>query len=336
MKKRPFIVSFLFLTIAFFISQCTGSESPSTADILSKAPFKGLTDSIKQFPDQVELFLSRGLLLSQNNLHLLANADYKKAWELQPSEGIALEYASSLLLINKSDEAILFLKNCQVKYPSNPEFSRRLSEVYASTGKKEEALNEYEKMIARDSLDFMAWYEKGLLLQRLKDTTAAIKAFEYSYRIQPINYTGLALANLYSYQRNPKLLAICDDILRRDSTGEVIDALFIKGAYYADTKDYQKALSLLDACIRIDWKFLDAHLEKGQVWFDQKEYEKALDAYKMAATVTNTNPDAYFWMGRCYEALNDKVQARENYQRAVSLDKTFYEAEQRLDRLDEK
>ncbi|MBL0134083.1 MAG: tetratricopeptide repeat protein [Chitinophagaceae bacterium] len=87
-------------------------------------------------------------------------------------------------------------------------------------------------------------------------------------------------------------------------------------------------MPLLDLCIKIDWKFLDAHLEKGQIWFDQKEYNKALEAYRMAATVTNTNPDAYFWMGRCYEALKDKEQARENYERALSLDKSFYQAEE--------
>ena len=56
----------------------------------------------------------------------------------------------------------------------------------------------------------------------------------------------------------------------------------------------------------------------------------------MAATVTNTNPDAYFWMGRCYEALKDKEQARENYERALSLDKSFYQAEDGLERLGEK
>lgn len=336
MKKKPFFASFLFIVSAFLFSQCTGGDTPSASAILSKPPYKSLTDSIRDFPDKVELYLSRGLLLSQNNQHQLANPDYLKAWQLQPSEGVALEYASNLLLINKADDAILFLKDCQVKFPATLEFSRRLSEVYAGMGRRKEALAEYEKMIAQDSLDFMAWYEKGLLLQRLEDTAAAISALERSYRIQPLNYSGLALANLYSYQKNPKLLAICDDILSRDSTGEVIDAIFLKGVYYADTKQYNKAMPLLDLCIKIDWKFLDAHLEKGQIWFDQKEYNKALEAYRMAATVTNTNPDAYFWMGRCYEALKDKEQARENYERALSLDKSFYQAEDGLERLGEK
>ncbi|MHA4847038.1 tetratricopeptide repeat protein, partial [Flavitalea antarctica] len=46
-----------------------------------------------------------------------------------------------------------------------------------------------------------------------------------------------------------------------------------------------------------------------------------------------TNADGYFWIGRCYEAMNDNDKAVENYQRALSLDRTFREAGDRIKRL---
>ena len=47
-------------------------------------------------------------------------------------------------------------------------------------------------------------------------------------------------------------------------------------------------------------------------------------------TVSNTNADGYFWIGRCYESKGDKKKAIENYERALSLDKNFPEAARRL------
>lgn len=323
------------IVILFFIlvqAGCSDNKTGSTK-ILSTAPYAVWSDSIRQFPDNPRYYLERGLLLSQNDKHEIATADYKKAWEISSDEGVALEYTSNLLLVNKTEEALLFLHECRKKFPANKEFSRRISEIYAQTGKRKEALAEYDKMIEQDSLNFMALYEKGLLLLRLKDTSEALASLLKSYALQPINYTGLAIAGIYSEKKDPRIIGICNDILAKDSTGEMVDALLLKGIYYSDTKEYTTALKLFDECIKRDWKFTEAHIEKGIAWFDQKEYNNALDAFKMAATVSATNADTYYWMGRCFEALHDKQQAKENYERALSLNRELVEAEYGLERL---
>jgi tetratricopeptide (TPR) repeat protein len=53
----------------------------------------------------------------------------------------------------------------------------------------------------------------------------------------------------------------------------------------------------------------------------------------MAATVANANPDAWYWMGRCYEVLGKKDLALVNYQRALAIDKKFEEAKEGIDRV---
>ncbi len=332
MKKGLLIIIPLVLIFISLQTGCSVNES-DTQKILSHPPYDALSDSIRQFPDNPRYYLERGLLLSQNNKHEIATVDYKKAWELSSDEGVALEYASNLLLLNRTNEALLFLNDCRKKFPANIEFGRRISEVYAQTGRRKEALAEYDKMIEQDSLNFMAWYERGLLLVRLRDTVAALQSLQRSYTIQPINYTGLAMANIYSNQKDPLVVAICDDMLKKDSTGQMVDALLLKGIYYSDTKQYNTALSLFEECIKRDWKFTQAYIEKGIVLFDQKQYTKALEVFKMGATVSNTNADTYFWLGRCYEELKDKEQAEENFERALSLDRDLVEAEDGIERL---
>jgi tetratricopeptide (TPR) repeat protein len=330
MIQRWKTIGYCFL--ALLIAGCGPDKPNETANLLSKPPYAGLTDSIKAAPQNAGLYLARATRLSQNNQHELATADYEKAWTLAPDEGTALQYISNLMLVDQPANAVKLLKQCIEKYPDNTTFRRRLSEVFAQVGNSEEALDQYNQLLAKDSLDFETWYEKGNLLMQLRDTSAAIQAMERSYSLQPINYTGLALANLYAATRNPKTVVICDALIARDTTF-INDATFLKGTYYSDTKQYAAALEQFEDCIKRNWKFTDAYIEKGIIQYDLKQAAKALETFRMAATVSNTSADAYYWMGRCYEALHQPEEALQNYQRALSLDKELVEARDGIRRL---
>lgn len=301
--------------------------------ILTSPPYAGLTDSIEQFPDDPALYLQRAVMLSQHNRHEIATADYKKSWELKPDPNTALEYISNLLTTDRVDEAVAMLEQGTKQYPENPEFSRRLSEVYFHMGKSRQALEQYNSILEKDSTDFEIWYDKGILLAQMKDTAAAIEALEKSFSIQPINYSGLALATLYVSLKNPRALEICDLLLRTDTAAQQTEPIFMKGVYYSETKNYNKALQQFDECIKRDWKMTDAYIEKGIVLFEQKKNKEALEIFKLASTVSNTNADAYFWMGRSHETLGNKKEAITNYQRAISLDRNFEEAWEAIQRL---
>ena len=47
---------------------------------------------------------------------------------------------------------------------------RRLSEIYEQINEPTRALAQYDELLAHDSLNFEAWYNKGILLSRLRDT----------------------------------------------------------------------------------------------------------------------------------------------------------------------
>jgi tetratricopeptide (TPR) repeat protein len=300
---------------------------------LGAAPFAGLTDSIGRFPDNADLYLKRAALLSQNNLHELASPDYKKAWEITADDNVALAYVSNLILAGNLPEAIELLNECAAKFPENTEFFRRLGEVYLQQGQPRKALAQYDHIIEKDSSNFEAWFDRGTLLARLKDTNAAIVSLETSFSLLPINYTGIALANLYVTRKDPRALEVCNILLSKDSSGIQTEPLYMKGVYFSEIKDYDNALQQFDECIRRDWKMTDAYIEKGIIMFERKNYPEALKIFSMAATVSNTDADAYYWMGRCFESTGDKEQAVLNYERAFALDQSFSEAREALKRL---
>lgn len=302
-------------------------------DVLKSPPFVTITDSISQFPDNASLYLRRAELLTEKELHEMAYSDYNKAWQLKPDEETASLYASNLFLAGKENEAIKFLELCLKKFPANSEFSRRLSEAYLQSGRSKEALAEYNIMLKQDSGNFEIWYEKGILLAQLRDTTGAVYSLEKAYKLQPLQSYGVALANLYAETRNNNVIPLCDELIQKDSAHELTDAIFIKGIYYTNVKQKDKALEQFENCIRHDWKFTEAYIEKGIIFYEDKNIDEALKTFALAAKVSNTYPDAYFWMGRCFETIGKKEEARDNYHRALALDRSFSEAKKGLQRL---
>jgi tetratricopeptide (TPR) repeat protein len=321
--------------MVFFVFGCqtaTKKNSRATA-ILERPPFAALTDSIRLFPDNVELYSARAQLLSRNNFHEAASADYKKAWELAPGESTAIQYASNLSITDRPAEELRLLQECIRKFPASGELKRMLGEAYDQSGKTKDALRLYDSVIKNDPADYEAWYEKGMLLEKLKDTAQAIEALQTAYNYQPVNTYALELAHIYAETNNELAVKLCNLVISKDSAMELTDPFFIKGIYYSNTKQYEPAVAQFDSCIRRDWKFTEAYIEKGIVLFNQKNYDVAMNTFRLAATVSNTYPDAYYWIGRCYEVIHKKEEAIEYYERAVSLDKNFIEAKEAIRRL---
>jgi pentatricopeptide repeat protein len=316
-----------------FISGCHNHQSGDKNDVLKIAPFAALTDSIAQFSKDAALYLKRAELLTQNNLHELASDDFKKSWELEPTEKTALQYASNLSITNRAIEDEKLLTDCISKYPANGEFKRLLSDLYVQAGRPSKAIALFDEMIKNDSTDADAWYEKGRLLEQSHDTLNAILALNHAFALQPTTTYTLELANIYAESKNARSLTLCDELIGRDSAHELTDPFFIKGIYYSNSKQYDDAIIQFDSCIGRDWKSTDAYIEKGIAFFKQRNYDNAMNTFRTAASVSFNSPDAYFWIGRCYEAINKKPEAAEYYQKAILLDKDFTEAREALKRV---
>ncbi|HEV2480337.1 MAG TPA: tetratricopeptide repeat protein [Puia sp.] len=327
----------LFLA-TLLITGCNSHDNKKEdeqAAILRQPPFAPLTDSLETAKGDMAagIYFRRGELLARSNHHELAADDYRHSWELAPEERTGFRYASTLSIIGQITPAVQLLQDCEKRFPGNAAFPSMLADLYQQAGRNKEALGIYDDLLHRDSLNNDAWYEKGLLLEKILDTPGAINALKKAYALQPVNTYGLELAHLYAESRNPVSLSICDDVLRKDSSHESIDPLFIKGIYYSNTAQYKKAIVQFDSCIGRDWKFTDAYLEKGIALYKQDRYDSAMTAFLMTVKVSDTYPDGYYWVGRCYEATGHKDQAILYYRQALALDKDFTEAADHIKRL---
>jgi tetratricopeptide (TPR) repeat protein len=223
--------------------------------------------------------------------------------------------------------------------PTNRNYVFRLADELQNEGKYREAIQVLDSMNIQkeDSVNLPFYFDflfkRSELLELAGDTTEAIKTLELFVVPGELTQAGLRLTNLYAQTKNPKTVSLCDAMKKNDKSGKDPNPDYLKGIYYSNTGDYEKALLQYDECILKDYNFLDAHMEKGRVLYKQKKINEALKAFELTLTLSNAYAEAFFWKAKCLEALGQMQEAKLNYQRAYGLDKTLIEAKEASERI---
>lgn len=328
------VVNTLLLSSVIFIASCKDDEPASPfADILTQPPYTKLTDSIQNQPNRSELYFRRAILLNQNNFPEPALADFKKAWSLDKQEDYALG-AANLLLAKNKDEAIDFINDALKDLPDNLLLQLSLAHAYDEQNKTDEALAVCNDILKKQPAFVSALILQSDLLQKKGDGNAAAVSLENALRAVPGNIEiANKLAYLYAENKNPKVLSLADSLIAKDTLKIYPEPLYIKGIYYSNTGEKEKAIQAFNETIRLSYNYLNAYIEKGKIYFDQKKIAEALKTFELANTISPAFPDAYYWIGKCQEAQGQKEDAKLSYEKAYSLDKTFTEAKEAADKI---
>ena len=334
MKRIAKIISPAVILMTL-ISSCNdkGTDSPFT-DILEKEPYANLTDSIRNEPDNDGIYFRRAVLLNSNNLPEPALEDFKKAWSLKKDERYAYGF-SNLLLDKKPDSAIQFLNDAIKELPNSFLLHLTLARSYDANGKTKNALDLVNKILQSNPEQVDLMKMKAGLLGKKGNNTEAIAILEKAYSLTPydieLNYE---LAFKYAESKNSRVIQLCDSLIKVDTLNLHAEPYYYKGIYFSNMNDKAKALSLFVEALQHDYYYLNAYIEKARVLYDQKKFADALKTVKLANTISATFPDAYYWMGKCNEAMGNLAEAKLNYLRAVGLDDTFTEAKEAADKLE--
>ena len=332
--KRLAKITIVLISWLILISSCTDKTTNSPFDdILTKPPFSGLTDSIKKEPANDELYFRRAVLLNSNELAEPALADFKKAWSLKKEEKYAVGI-SNLLLDKNPDTAILYLEAALKELPKSFLLQLTLARSLFALNKTAEALKICNDILQKnpDQVDMLKL--KAELLDKTGNTTEAIGILERAYQFTPYNIDlNYELAYKYAENKNAKVIALCDSLIRIDTLGHHAEPYYYKGIYFSNINDKSTALDLFGKAIQHDFNYLNAYIEKGKVQLSLKKVTAALATFQLANTISPQFPDAYYWIAKCQEELGQKDEARLNYQRAYGLDNTFTEAKEAGDKL---
>jgi tetratricopeptide (TPR) repeat protein len=340
-KCYSFAAMQLFSKIAFPISalliliiSCGDKKEPSPFEnILAQAPYKIYTDSINQFPTNDLLHFNRAVLLNSNNQPEAALADFEQAWAIAKKEQYAVGVATLLSAI-KNDKAISFIQLALKELPESNLLRIALARNLNDKGSTEEALQVCNEVLAQNSQQVDIIKIKAALLDKKGQAAESIRILAQAYQLTPydieLNYE---LAYKYAEQKNALVLRLCDSLIKIDTANRHAEPAYYKGIYYSNIGNKQAAIEQFNKALQNDYYYLNAYIEKSRILFEQKKYEEALKVVEKANTLSPDFADAWYWMGKCKEALNRKTEALTDYQSAYALDKTFVDAKEALDAL---
>jgi tetratricopeptide (TPR) repeat protein len=333
MLTRFFALPFV-ITCIFFLASCNQDNKDVSPyeELVSAPPYATLTDSIHRFPDQSLLYYKRGVLLLNNSNLPPALADFKKAWSLEKKESYAIG-TSTVLLEGKPDSAISFLDGSLKLFPNSIPLQLNLAEAYSKDHKNADAIAVCDKILAHDPAQLDALQLKSGVQDVDSNTLGSIKTLEQAYHYYPANEeVCFGLAFKYAQAKNPATIRLCDSIIHVMKEKKA-EPFYFKGLYFANTGNSQQALALFNQAIIQDYGFIDAYMDKGKIYFDAKKYNEAAKVYELLLTISPGYADAYFWLGKSQEALGQKDEAKQNYERAYGLDKGLGEAKERAGKL---
>ncbi len=323
----------LSLAILFLEACNNGHNDSPFEEILSQQPYASLSDSIKQQPGNDELYFRRAVLLNKNNFPEPAFADFQKAWSLHKNEKYAFAI-SNLWKEKRPDSAIIFLNTALKNLPQSYLLRLTLARSYDAINKTIDALKICDQLLTTYPNQTEVLLLQSELLDKRGDTVRSVIPLEKAYHAAPGNLEiGLRLAYKYAETKNPKVLALCDTLIRRDSLKLHADPYYVMGDYYANINEKGKAIQMFEETIRHNYNYLNAYIEKGKILLEQKKIKEAYKVFKLSNTIDPSFPDAYYYMGTCEEAQGQKAEAKLSYEKAYTLDKTFTDAKDAADRL---
>jgi len=225
------------------------------------------------------------------------------------------------------------LRDLVAQYPDSLLLYENLIQYFRENGNYSQAIAETWYALKRDSSNGRLLYMNAILLSENEDTLQAIRAWEKVVDSDPQPENVLSLGSLYALTKNPMALTMADALLLAPKANARVKALFIKGLYYSTAGDKTQAIDFFNKCLSLDYSFLFAYREKAIALYDTGKYLDALKVLELSLAIKQTNEEAYYWMGRCFEKLGKKEEAIQNYQLALQIDKEYIEAKDALGKL---
>jgi tetratricopeptide (TPR) repeat protein len=179
--------------------------------------------------------------------------------------------------------------NTRAKEENNPEQYWSLANEQMNTGKYQEAIVNYDKVIALAPEFGRSYLNRGFCFQK----------------------TGLSGAALIDYNKFISLEP-------NDPYG-----YFYRAWLHHSQEDYSEAISDFDNYLKLKPEDAEGYSSRGWAKYYNKDYMGALSDFNKQIELDESNPIAYYNRGSAKSELNDHYGAISDYKKAIELDKTF-------------
>ncbi len=264
-----------------------------------------------------------------------AEARFKRALLLFNAEKFdrAMEDFQDLLQRKDTETQAVFFKGQQINGRFHTDAITTMqsdiqSELYNYLGLSAMHLNQLSKARAYfDSAIFVnpqypdAFNNRGILREKLSDTTGALQDYQEALQLQPSHEN--ALHNLTYLARKSSRQEIVQKVVDQTVESEASAAsYFQRGLVWQEQGQYQEALNDLNQALSLEASVPEYYLQRGFVKEKLTDTLGALQDYTAALRLDPLLEKAYSNRGNVYFKIEDMEKAVEDYNNALQLNPT--------------
>jgi tetratricopeptide (TPR) repeat protein len=274
----------------------------------------------KQQAPTAELFFALGRARERKGDILLAQKDFRRAVDLDPSSIDALQALARVLAAQgRWEKSLELLSRARVAAPDSPDILRKFAAASLHAGQAAKAVDAAQQLVKLRADEPEALYLLGVAQLQAGDTDEARSAIEKYTKLRPEDPLAfLALGMAETGLRD--FTAAREDFeqsIKLDS--HQVEAYYQLALISRDQGDNQSAISQLEKAVAVDAKHAQAHALLGTLYLQQRDYDKAQEHLTRAAMLAPNFPDTHYQLGLLYARLNQRDRAQREMERFHKL-----------------
>jgi len=207
-------------------------------------------------------------------------------------------------------------------FPGNPVFILRLSQAYSAKGMLKEALNllNGKDKFSENLVEF--YLTKASIYSQLKNSDNAIKFFKLALELAEEDERDeiyLDIAMEYQFKTNyPEAIEILKKAIQSNPRNEA--ALYELAFCYDISNQFEKAIQCYTEFIDENPYSFTAWYNLGNIYSKVNDLENAIRAYDYSCVINEDFSPAYFNLGNAYLSSDKYVEAEECFCRCLEIE----------------
>jgi tetratricopeptide (TPR) repeat protein len=262
---------------------------------------------------------------------LYLNGNYTKSIEtykkIQNQSLVYDKIAKAYMALGNYDEAVSNYKSSIEANPDNALIKYEYAKLLSKTKKYKEALEVFYQLIDIDYKNPNYHYESGLVLEKLKDSTAQNR-FYSAFQLDSTHQKAIfRIARFHVKKRHYKTANHYIDIGLKTYKNNK-DLISLKAQNYFNRKDYDNAVVWFEKLIALNETSQFIHERLSMSYARIYEFEKAIEQGLLALEYDPNNTNNLFIQGELYERIDDYENAEKYMLQSLllqdqSLDKEY-------------
>jgi tetratricopeptide (TPR) repeat protein len=219
--------------------------------------------------------------------------------------------------------ALLYMEKGAKLAPDNPDMLRGYADILFFSGRGEEALDAYKKILEKNPEDLDVLKDVASIYSTAMDYDQALTYLEKAVQIDPTYKDGLFNIGEIYRQRINQVIDSLDtfkdeqgEYVKDDESAASIEELLQKKAEFLNSAQvaYQKVME-------IDTTDLEAMDRLAQIYQEKEDFDQALSMLQVLVQKDSTNCRAWQQLAFIYARRNMGEEAKDAYQKAQNCAK---------------